>query len=165
MHASCIIYMCIMATCIRIKNICIKHTYIIGWSRSVYICIMDTCIMYTYIKVKVCPCMINLLHHKYMHRTHVSGSMIIDVCIIHTCPRVKGPRYTHIMQLCIRLKNQESYIHASKDHASYIPHICHGHHGQCPWRKICHVEKFQCFIHDRCGEIWNFTTCGVISHF
>ena len=60
------------------------------------------------------------MHDKYMHRTHVSGSMIIDVCIIHTCLRVKGPRYTHIMQLCIRLKNQESYIHASKDHASYI---------------------------------------------
>ena len=52
--------------------------------------IMDTCIMYTYIKVNVCPCMINLLHHKYMHRTHVSGSMIIDVCIIHTCLRVKN---------------------------------------------------------------------------
>ena len=45
-----------------------------------------------------------------------------------------------------------------------IPHICHGHHGRCPWRKICHVEKFQISIHDRCGEIWNFTTCGVILH-
>ena len=30
------------------------------------------------------------MHDKYMHRTHVSGSMIIDVCIIHTCLRVKN---------------------------------------------------------------------------
>ena len=50
MHASCIIYMCIMATWIRIKNICIKHVSMIAsGSRSMYICIMDTCIMYTYI--------------------------------------------------------------------------------------------------------------------
>ena len=25
---------------------------------------------------------------------------------------------------------------------SYIPDICHGYHGWYPWRKICHVEKF-----------------------
>ena len=33
------------------------------------------------------------------------------------------------------------------------------------WRKICHVEKFQIYMHDRCGEIWNFSTFGVISNF
>ena len=37
----------------------------------------------------------------------------------------------------------------------HIPHICHGHHGQCPWRKIGHVEKFQISTHDRCEEILN----------
>ena len=25
--------------------------------------------------------------------------------------------------------------------------------------KICQVEKFQIFIHDRCGDIWNLSTC------
>ena len=33
------------------------------------------------------------------------------------------------------------------------------------WRKICHVEKFQIYMHERFGEIWNFSTCGVISNF
>ena len=33
------------------------------------------------------------------------------------------------------------------------------------WRKICHVEKFQIYMHDRCGEIWNFSTFEVISNF
>ena len=27
------------------------------------------------------------------------------------------------------------------------------------WRKICHVEKFQLFMYDNCGEIENFSTC------
>ena len=33
------------------------------------------------------------------------------------------------------------------------------------WRKICHVEKFQISMRGKCGEIWNFSTCGVISNF
>ena len=33
------------------------------------------------------------------------------------------------------------------------------------WRKICHVEKLQIYMHDRYGEIWNFFTCGVVSYF
>ena len=28
--------------------------------------------------------------------------------------------------------------------------------------KIFHVDKFQIFMHGRCGEILNFSTCGVI---
>ena len=40
------------------------------------------------------------------------------------------------------------------------PDICHGNHE----RKICHVEKFHISVHDRCGEISNFSTCGLISH-
>ena len=51
----------------------------------------------------------------------------------------------------ISLHKDANLKEKSKDMS--IPHICHGHHGQCPWRKICHVEKFQIFIHDRCGEI------------
>ena len=33
------------------------------------------------------------------------------------------------------------------------------------WRKICHMEKFQIYMHERCGEIWNFSTCAVISNY
>ena len=33
------------------------------------------------------------------------------------------------------------------------------------WRKIGHVEKFQISIHDRCGEMWNFSTCRGFSNF
>ena len=46
-----------------------------------------------------------------------------------------------------------------------IPHICCKYHKSDLWRKICHVEKFQIYMHERCGEIWNFSTCGVISNF
>ena len=46
-----------------------------------------------------------------------------------------------------------------------LPHICHIYHIWDMWRKICHVEKFQIYMHDRCGEIWNFSTFGVISNF
>ena len=35
----------------------------------------------------------------------------------------------------------------------HIPDICHGSHGYIRGEKICHVEKFQMSIHDRCGEI------------
>ena len=39
------------------------------------------------------------------------------------------------------------------------PHICHIYHIWYMWRKNCHVEKFQIFMHDRCVEIWNFSAC------
>ena len=40
-----------------------------------------------------------------------------------------------------------------------IPDICHRHHRQCLWRKICHVEKIS--PHDRlsCGEIFHMRNC------
>ena len=50
-------------------------------------------------------------------------------------------------------------------HLKNIPHICHLYHLPDMWRKICHVEKFQISMRDKCGEIWNFSTCGVISNF
>ena len=34
-----------------------------------------------------------------------------------------------------------------------IPDICHGHRDGVRGEKICHVEKFQISVHDRCGEI------------
>ena len=46
-----------------------------------------------------------------------------------------------------------------------IPHICHLDHLYIGGEKIGHVEKFQISIHDRCGEIWNFSTCRGISDF
>ena len=46
----------------------------------------------------------------------------------------------------------------SNKHIVVIPDICHKYHKLDMWRKICHVEKFQIYMHDRCGEIWNFST-------
>ena len=34
-----------------------------------------------------------------------------------------------------------------------IPDICHKYHKLDMWRKICHVEKFQIYMHDKCKEI------------
>ena len=31
-----------------------------------------------------------------------------------------------------------------------LTHICHGYHGQCPWRKCGHVEKF---VHMTGGQV------------
>ena len=45
-----------------------------------------------------------------------------------------------------------------------IPHICHKVHMWDMWRKICHVEKFQISIHDKCGEIWNFSKSVMWKH-
>ena len=53
----------------------------------------------------------------------------------------------------------------SNKHIVVIPDICHKYHKLDMRRKICHVEKFQIYMHDRCGEIWNFSTFGVISNF
>ena len=46
-----------------------------------------------------------------------------------------------------------------------IPHICHLDHLYIGGEKIGHVKKFQISIHDRCGEIWNFSTWRGISVF
>ena len=48
--------------------------------------------------------------------------------------------------------------------ASYLIFVT-GTAGGARGEKICHVEKFHISVHDRCGEIWNFSTCGLISHF
>ena len=42
---------------------------------------------------------------------------------------------------------------------------CYLYHLPDMWRKICHVEKFQISMRDKCEEIWNFSICGVISNF
>ena len=34
-------------------------------------------------------------------------------------------------------------------------HICHGYHGLYPWRKICHVEKFQISVKNL-NNLWSF---------
>ena len=41
-----------------------------------------------------------------------------------------------------------------------IPHICHGHHGRCPWRKICHVEKF---LHMTHCHVDKFSTSQIVT--
>ena len=57
MYASCIIHICIMATCI--------------------------CALYMYC---TCTCIVRVfVHHTYMHQGE--GSRIIDICIMHTCIR------------------------------------------------------------------------------
>ena len=68
--------MCIMVTCVRVKNLCIAHAYKHhGQEWYIHECI----------RVKV-------QDHRYVHHTHIDqsqGSRIIDMCIIHTCIRVK----------------------------------------------------------------------------
>ena len=41
---------------------------------------------------------------------------------------------------------------------------CYLYHLPDMWRKICHVEKFQISLRDKCGEIWYFSTWGVFSN-
>ena len=41
---------------------------------------------------------------------------------------------------------------------------CYLYHQPDMWRKICHVEKFQISLRDKCGEIWYFSTWGVFSN-
>ena len=40
---------------------------------------------------------------------------------------------------------------------TYLSHISHMRYVE----KICHVEKFYIYMHDRCGGIWNFSACAV----
>ena len=58
-------------------------------------------------------------------------------------------------------KHLVSYKSVSSAHTSYLFPFSPIHR----WRKIGHVEKLQISIHDRCGEIWNFSTCRSISDF
>lgn len=46
-----------------------------------------------------------------------------------------------------------------------IPDICHKYHKWDMWRKICHWEKFQFYIHDKCGEILNLFTSVMWRYF
>ena len=96
MYASCIIHICIMATCIRIKNICIIHPTprIALFVRS----------LVRYRKIS---------HHRYMHHTytHASGSRIEDHRYVHHTHmhQSQGSRniinasYTHVSGSCILL--------------------------------------------------------------
>ena len=56
-------------------------------------------------------------------------------------------------------------LHRTCSPGTGIPDICHKYHKWDMWRKICHVETFRIYMHDRCEEIWNFSTCWVISIF
>ena len=38
---------------------------------------------------------------------------------------------------------------------SFRPHICHRYHRLYPWRKICHVEKFQISVKNL-NNLWSF---------
>ena len=149
----CIIHTCIIITCVRIKGICIMHTctriedhiYIhasyIYQGQGLMICIIHACI----IDIDT-----NIEEHIYVHHTHMYqdkwskihesyvhalGSMvkyiciihIIDMCIIHTCIRVKDQRTLInascirimykciigmcIMVTCVRVKNVKSRMH------------------------------------------------------
>ena len=46
-----------------------------------------------------------------------------------------------------------------------IPDICLHRHQHVCGEKICHVETFHMSWRDKCAEIWNFSTCGVITKF
>ena len=92
MHASgsrvmdkCIIGMCIMVTCIRINNICIAHAYNHeGQESYIYACNRD--------KDRE-----KLINASYMH---ISGSWVMDKCIIGMC----------IMVTCIRIKKDRGTL-------------------------------------------------------
>ena len=121
----CIIHMCIMATCIRINNVCIIHTNIRvkdhTFMHATGSRIMDMCMD------------IYIIHCKSY--THASGSrilitcmqriIIIDICIIHTCiiitcVRIKG---ICIMHTCTRIEDH-IYIHASYIYQGQGSMIC-----------------------------------------
>ena len=119
----------IIHTCIRIKgHRCMHHTFMYQdqgsqmYASSIHASgsrIIDVCIIHTFIKIKDHRCMhhtylhrikdIRCMHHTYMHQDqgsqmfasyiHASRSRITDVCIIHTCIRIKDHRclFTCIM--------------------------------------------------------------------
>ena len=47
----------------------------------------------------------------------------------------------------------EKFPWVEQSYPEPIPDICHKYHKLDMWRKICHVEKFQIYMHDKCGEI------------
>ena len=109
MHASCIIYMCIMATCIRIKNICIIHPTprialfvrpFVRWSPKSTASYIHT--------------------PPQIHASSGSWNRIIDLCIVHHTSVNQGSRiiYMCIIHTCIRVKDRGSYICASYIHVS-----------------------------------------------
>ena len=96
----------IIHACIRIMYKCMHHVSYIyaSWPR-----VSGSRIYASYILLLESPCSFvrpsvghqKVPHHRYMHHTymHASGSRsrIIDMCIIHTCIRVKvqDHRYVH----------------------------------------------------------------------
>ena len=76
----CIIGMCIMVTCIRIKNICIAHAYKHqGQESYIHACfrIKDVCIKHILLLESPCPSVRDKI------------CRIMDICITHTCSIVK----------------------------------------------------------------------------
>ena len=45
-------------------------------------------------------------------------------------------------------------LYSSINHL-HRPHICHRYHRLYPWRKICHVEKFQISVKNL-NSLWSF---------
>ena len=127
----CIIHMFIMATCIRINNVCIIHTNVrvkdhtfmhATGSRIMDMC-MDICIIHCKSYTHASGSRIE--DHRYVHHTHMQysqGPRNIDMCIIYTCIRVKdrgtliNASYTYVSGSWINhghmYQGQESYIHA-----------------------------------------------------
>ena len=44
------------------------------------------------------------------------------------------------------------------------PHICHRYHRLYPWRKICHVEKFQISVKNL-NNLWSFNFIEIYAVF
>ena len=121
-QGSRIIDMCIIHTCIRVKDrgtlINASYTHVSG---SCILLLESPCSFVRWSVTKFQP------HHTHMH--HSQGSRITDVCIIHKC----------IMHICIMIKDNRcmhhtcmyqgqgswinaSYICAAWPHASCIMH-------------------------------------------
>ena len=54
--------------------------------------------------------------------------------------------YSRVMCFIVQQNGEEHLVW-------FIPDICHGLTDGVRGEKICHVEKFQIPVHDRCGEV------------
>ena len=97
----------------------------------------------------------------FQKNTKIDHGLVISVQQGHVLQLSHECQY--VAQLLISQTGQTMLTHGGHWHS--IPHICHKYHKWDMWRKMCHVEKFQIYMHDRCGEIWNFSTWRVISNF
>ena len=65
------------------------------------------------------------------------------------------------MAMLLRMEHQITkqdsldLIQQCKRYSDYRPHICHRYHRLYPWRKICHVEKFQISVKNL-NNLWSF---------